>query len=73
LHAVSATLLTTDVRPVPETALWIADLLRTRGADPSLVCELAEVAAAALRGYPLAKEIVDRHFTDALGSAATGG
>jgi len=66
LHAVSAVLLTGDSRPVPETAAWILDVVVPRGLDRAVVGELAVAASAALQAYPLARAIVDTHFTDEL-------
>ena len=66
LHAVSAVLLTGDSRPVPETAAWILDVVIPRGLDPAVVGELAVAASAALQTYPLARAIIDTHFTDIL-------
>ena len=62
LHAVSAALLTGDPRPVPETAAWICELLRTRGFAANFTDELGELLAAALGDYPLAHAIAERHF-----------
>ncbi|BBY31681.1 cobalamin B12-binding domain-containing protein [Mycolicibacterium sediminis] len=62
LHAVSAALLTGDPRPVPETAAWIDDLLRDRGAGQGHVAELGGLLATALRDYPLASGIVAEGF-----------
>ena len=66
LHAVSAVLLTGDSRPVPETATWIAEVVTTRGFDAAVIAELADKSSAALRTYPLARDIIDTHFADAL-------
>jgi hypothetical protein len=63
LHAVAAALLTGDTRPVAETSAWIADLLRTRGADAAAITELASLMTTALRDYPLAGRLVADHFT----------
>jgi hypothetical protein len=63
LHAVAAALLTGDPRPVAETSAWIADLLRTRGADATAITELAALMTTALRDYPLAGRLVAEHFT----------
>lgn len=62
LHAISATLLTGDTRLLPETAWWVADLLRTRGADELMMPELVQVVAVAMRDYPLAGALVKSHF-----------
>lgn len=62
LHAVSAALLTGDVRTLPESAEWIGAVLRARGGDESLVGELGELLTAALRDYPLAGDLVERHW-----------
>lgn len=67
LYAVSAALLTGDHRPLPETAAWVADLLRTRGADEAMIGELGDVLTVAMRDYPLAAQLVERHFAAALG------
>lgn len=63
LHAVSAALLTGDHRPIPETAAWIADLLRSRNGDEMMLHELAGLVCGALREYPLAGALVTTHFT----------
>lgn len=63
LHAVAATLLTGDPRPVSESAWWIADLMRTRGIDIATVYELGDVLTESLSDYPLARELITRHFT----------
>lgn len=62
LHAVSAALLTGDHRPLPETAEWVDDLLRTRGADQMMFDELVGVLVEAMRDYPLAGALVKGHF-----------
>lgn len=62
LHAVAAALLTGDPRPVSETAWWIADLMRARGIDPAAVDELGDALTASLADYPLARDLVTRHF-----------
>ncbi|MGV0836354.1 cobalamin B12-binding domain-containing protein [Mycolicibacterium thermoresistibile] len=63
LHAVSAALLTGDVRPLSETAAWLADLLTSRGVDAGpAVDELATVLSAALVDHPLSVDLVRRHF-----------
>jgi MerR family transcriptional regulator, light-induced transcriptional regulator len=62
LHALSAALLTADHRPVEETAVWVADVLRTRGADEMMLHELVAVLAVAMRDYPLAGRLVESHF-----------
>lgn len=49
LHAISATLLTGDVRPITETAAWIADLIRSQNGDEMMLSELASVPGVALR------------------------
>jgi MerR family transcriptional regulator, light-induced transcriptional regulator len=66
LHAVSATLLTGDPRPIPETSAWIDRLLTARGADPRQAAELGDVLAAALRHFPTAHGLVVRHWADGL-------
>jgi methanogenic corrinoid protein MtbC1 len=63
LHAVSAVLITGDTRPLPETAEWVAELLRTRGADQTAMIELIRVLTSALRDYPLSSELVKSHLT----------
>ncbi|MBJ7337006.1 cobalamin-dependent protein [Mycolicibacterium sp.] len=62
LHAVSAALLTGDHRVLPETAWWVGDLLRTRGADQMMIDELVEVLTQAMNDYPLAGALVRAHF-----------
>lgn len=62
LHAVSAALLTGDHRPIPETATWVDDLLRDRGADAGRVSELAGLLTDALRDYPLALRMAAEGF-----------
>jgi MerR family transcriptional regulator, light-induced transcriptional regulator len=62
LHAVSAALLTGDPRPVPETAAWISELLRTRGVTVNFTDELGRLLASALGDSPLARAIVERNF-----------
>jgi MerR family transcriptional regulator, light-induced transcriptional regulator len=64
LHAVSAALLTGDHRPVPETAAWVADLVRSRNGDEMMLSELTGVLGAALREYPLASELIATHFSE---------
>ena len=66
LHAVSAALLTGDARVLPETAWWVGDLLRTRGADPTMIGELVEVLNQVMRDYPLAGALVRTHFVVAV-------
>lgn len=64
LHAVSAALLTGDPRPVPETAAWLGDLLRHRGAEPGpALDDLTGMLTDTLRDYPLSLELIRRHFT----------
>ncbi len=62
----SAALLTNDPRPVAETSAWICEVLRTRGVDPSPARELRELLADTLVAYPQARELIAKHFTDAL-------
>lgn len=62
LHALSAALLTGDHRPVEETAAWVAEVLRTRGADEMMLHELVAVLTVAMRDYPLAGGLVESHF-----------
>jgi MerR family transcriptional regulator, light-induced transcriptional regulator len=62
LHAVEAALLTGDDRVLAETAWWIDDLLRTRGADPIMMDELVEILTAEMRDYPLAATLLATHF-----------
>ncbi len=66
LYAVSAALLTGDHRVLPETAWWVSDLLRSRGADPMMVGELVEVLTQAMRDHPLAGDLVRAHFVAAV-------
>jgi methanogenic corrinoid protein MtbC1 len=67
LHALGAALLTGDTRPVGETAAWIAELMSTRGLDVAVVHELGEVLDVTLATYPLARELLRRHFADGVG------
>jgi methanogenic corrinoid protein MtbC1 len=67
LHAVSAALLTGDHRVLTQTARWVAELLRTRGADHMMIEELVEVLVLVMRDYPLAGELVRAHFVVAVG------
>ncbi|MDP9165171.1 MAG: hypothetical protein M3O32_03780 [Actinomycetota bacterium] len=62
LHAVEAALRTGDGRVLSETAWWVAELLRTRGADPELTGELGMILTHAMRDYPLAAALVATHF-----------
>ncbi|MBB3604803.1 methanogenic corrinoid protein MtbC1 [Mycolicibacterium sp. BK556] len=62
LHAVSATLLTGDSRPISETAYWIVDVLAARDVGPTVVAELSGLLAAELGEFPLARELVAQHF-----------
>lgn len=62
LHAVEAALLTGDDRVLPETAWWIDDLLRSRGAEPRMMDELVEILSAAMRDYPVAASLLATHF-----------
>jgi methanogenic corrinoid protein MtbC1 len=66
LHAISAALLTGDRRPIPQTAAWIAELIRSRDGDEMMLGELAGVLAAALREYPQASELLKKHFAEGL-------
>ncbi|TFV55074.1 cobalamin B12-binding domain-containing protein [Mycobacterium sp. PS03-16] len=66
LHAVAAALLTGDERPVPQTAWWIGDLMRTRGIDVAVVHELGDVLVETLSDHPLARDLVARRFADGL-------
>jgi methanogenic corrinoid protein MtbC1 len=67
LHTVAAALLTADPRLVSESAWWIADVMRTRGVDVATVHELGDVVADTLTDYPLARELVTRHFAAGIG------
>lgn len=62
LHAVSATLLTGDQRLIPQTAAWVADLIRSRGGDEMMLSELAGVLCQVLQEYPLANGLIAKHF-----------
>ncbi|CAJ1494408.1 cobalamin B12-binding domain-containing protein [[Mycobacterium] burgundiense] len=63
LHAVGAALLTGDVRPVSETALWMGELLAHRKVDSqAAVHELAAVIGTTLTDYPLSVELVRANF-----------
>ncbi|MGZ0148186.1 cobalamin B12-binding domain-containing protein [Kribbella sp. WER1] len=59
LHAVWAALITTDPRPISQTARWIAALLDFRGLPPTLAPGLRDELARALRDYPLASFLFD--------------
>ncbi|MCG8917275.1 cobalamin B12-binding domain-containing protein [Actinokineospora sp. PR83] len=62
LHATSAALLTGDTRALSWTADWARALLAARGADPALVTELGDLLTAALPEFPLALDLVERHW-----------
>ena len=64
LHDISAALLTGDHRPIPETAAWVADLIRNREGDEMMLSELAGVLGVALREYPQASELAAEHFAE---------
>lgn len=64
LHALGAALLTGDTRPVGETAAWISELVTTRGIDLAVVRELGTALDATLSSYPLARDLLRRHFAD---------
>ena len=66
LHAVSAALLTGDVRPVAETSTWIADLMQNRGVDIARVRELGGLLVDTLRDFPRARGLVKRYFASGL-------
>lgn len=70
LHAVSAALITSDPRLIPETSAWIADVLIARRVDPRLVTELGHRLATTLSAYPLARQLVERHWASGLGTVA---
>ncbi|MEU0494148.1 cobalamin-dependent protein [Mycobacterium sp. NPDC006124] len=62
LYAVQVALLTGDHRVLAETAWWIDDLLRTRGADPTMMAELVDIFTTAMRDYPVAAAMLAAHF-----------
>ncbi len=66
LHAVSGALITGDSRLLPETAAWIADVLVARGADPPLISELGRLLTTRLREFPLAHDLLERHWASGL-------
>lgn len=66
VHAVSAALLTGDPRPVPETFVWIAELMRSRGVDATQIRELGRLLAVTLGRYPQARKLVEQHFESGL-------
>ncbi|GAA2984797.1 cobalamin B12-binding domain-containing protein [Actinokineospora diospyrosa] len=68
LHAVWAALLTDDPRALSHTAAWVADLLAARAVEPTLVGELGRLLARDLRDYPLARALVEHHWTATTGS-----
>jgi methanogenic corrinoid protein MtbC1 len=53
LHAVWAALLTTDPRPITQTAQWVATLLEFRGLPADLATALRDELSRVLRDYPL--------------------
>jgi len=59
LHAVWAGLLTGDPRAVPQTAGWVAEILRYRGESPEKVTALGELLRTCLRDYPLAQSFIE--------------
>jgi MerR family transcriptional regulator, light-induced transcriptional regulator len=59
----SATLITGDVRLLPETATWISQVLLTRGGSAELVTELGRLLTTTLREYPLACDLLEQHWT----------
>ncbi|GAY16596.1 B12-binding domain-containing protein [Mycobacterium sp. shizuoka-1] len=63
LHALSAALLTGDTRPVSETAQWIAAVLAARDVETAAVHELAGLLVDVLDDSPLARQLVQQHFT----------
>ena len=63
LPAISAALLTGD-RPIPETAAWVADLIRSRNGDEMMLSELTGVLSVVLREYPQASKLVADHFAE---------
>ncbi|MET9268548.1 cobalamin-dependent protein [Kribbella sp. NPDC003557] len=63
LHAVWAALLTTDPRPVAQTASWITALLEFRRLPPALVARLRDEVTRALRDYPLASFLFATSWT----------
>lgn len=67
LHALGAALLTGDTRPVGETAAWITELMTTRGVDVAVVHELGDVLAGTLTAYPMARDLLRRHFACGVG------
>ncbi|TCM49360.1 B12-binding domain-containing protein [Kribbella sp. VKM Ac-2568] len=62
LHAVWAGLMTGDPRVVPQTAAWIAEILRSRGEDPEKVTALGGLLRTCLRDYPLAHSLIDNSW-----------
>jgi methanogenic corrinoid protein MtbC1 len=67
LHAVWAALLTGDVRPIPQTAHWIAELLGARGADPRHAVTLGQHLRTELRDYPLSHTMLSTSWPAAVG------
>ena len=59
----SAALLTGDPRPVSETAVWLSELIASRGVDWSpAIDDLTRVLTEALVDYPLSIDLVRSHF-----------
>jgi methanogenic corrinoid protein MtbC1 len=63
LNAVSAALITGDPWAVAQTAEWVAQVLTARGADPLSVGELGRVLIRVLGDHPLARALVESHWT----------
>lgn len=72
LHAVSAALITGDPRLLPEAAAWITEVIVARGAPATSVPELGRVLTTVLREYPLACDLLERHWPAGPPSAAEG-
>ncbi|WP_018684579.1 cobalamin B12-binding domain-containing protein [Actinokineospora enzanensis] len=64
VHAVWAALITDDPRALTETAGWVGSLLDARDVNPELVLELGRLLAADLRDFPIARDLVARHWGD---------
>ena len=63
LHAVWAALLTTDPRPISQTAGWVTALLEFRRLPPALATSLRDELTRALRDYPLASFLFATSWT----------
>ncbi|MEU8224018.1 cobalamin-dependent protein [Kribbella sp. NPDC048915] len=63
LHAIWAALLTTDPRPITETAEWVSALLEFRGLPADSARALRAELTRSLRDYPLASLLLDSSWS----------